>query len=80
MLSQRGYFDLRARAGEVLTGGKKAFGMLVAGPKNLTNDGKFVDDSEKACGKRLDKLFERMRIGTAGHKKEKRKADEPGGG
>ncbi len=80
--------------GQVLTGGKKAFGMLVAGAKNSTasltlslvdaksgdilaymrllNDGKFVDDSEKAYGKKLDKLFKQMRIGDTGQKSKKK--------
>jgi hypothetical protein len=76
--------------GRVLTGGKKAFGILVAGPSastaflelslvdaksgdvlaylRLLNNGKFVDDSEKAYGSRLDKLFKRMKIGSTGQK------------
>jgi len=76
--------------GQVLTGGKKAFGMLVAGPKTSTaylelslvdaksgdvlaylrllNNGKFVDDSEKAYGSRLDKLFKNMKIGSTAKK------------
>jgi hypothetical protein len=76
--------------GQVLTGGKKAFGILVAGPSastaflelslvdaksgdvlaylRLLNNGKFVDDSEKAYGSRLDKLFKRMKIGSTGQK------------
>lgn len=76
--------------GQVLTGGKKAFGILVAGPSastaflelslvdaksgdvlaylRLLNNGKFVNDSEKAYGSRLDKLFKRMKIGSTGQK------------
>ena len=76
--------------GQVLTGGKKAFGMLVAGASASTaflelslvdarsgevlaylcllNDGKFVNDSEKAYGSRLDKLFKRMKIGNVARK------------
>lgn len=79
--------------GRVLTGGKKAFGLLVAGPSSSTafltlalvdaksgdilaymrllNNGKFVDDSEKAYGKRLDKMFKQMKIGATSQKKKK---------
>ncbi len=81
--------------GQVLTGGKKAFGLLVAGPKSSTgfltlslvdaksgeilaymrllNNGKFVNDSEQVYRKRLDKLFERMHLGTSGQDKKKKK-------
>ena len=80
--------------GQVLTGGKKAFGILVAGPSastaflklalvdaksgdilaymRLFNNGKFVDDSEKAYGKRLDKLFKDIKIGNTGAQKKKK--------
>lgn len=80
--------------GQVLTGGKKTFGILLVGPKNSTasltlslvdsksgdilayvrllNNGKFVDDSEKAYGKRLDQILRRMKVGSAGQKKAKR--------
>ena len=76
--------------GQVLTGGKKAFGLLVAGPSastafltlsfvdaksgdvmaylRLLNNGKFVNDSEKAYGNRLDKLFKKMNLGNARRK------------
>jgi hypothetical protein len=79
--------------GQVLTGGKKAFGALIAGPSastasltlslvdaksgdvlaymHLSNAEKFVNDSEKAYGKRLDKLFSKMKIGSTGEKKAK---------
>jgi hypothetical protein len=72
--------------GQVLTGGKKAFGLIVGGPATSTgfvavslvdaksgdvlayvrlfNNGAFVDDSEKAYGKRLDKVFKQMKIGA----------------
>jgi hypothetical protein len=74
--------------GQVLTGGKKAFGMLVAAPSSstafltlslvdaksgdvlaylrLANNGKFLHDSEKAYGTTLNKIFKRMKIGSAG--------------
>jgi len=77
--------------GQVLTGGKAAFGILIGGPSSsmgflklslvdaksgdilaymrLVNNGKFADDSEKAYGKELDKLFKKMRIGNAPKKK-----------
>ncbi|HMD70812.1 MAG TPA: hypothetical protein VKF41_05680 [Bryobacteraceae bacterium] len=77
--------------GQVLTGGKKAFGILVAGASastasltlslvdaksgdvlaymHLMNAEKFVNDSEKAYGSRLDKLFKQMKIGNTGQKK-----------
>lgn len=79
--------------GQVLTGGKKAFGILVAGPSSSTasltfslveaksgdvlayvklfNNGAFVDDSEKAYGKRLDKILKQMKIGSTGQNTKK---------
>jgi len=78
-------------SGQVLTGGKKAFGILVGGASastasmtlslvdaksgdvlaymHLMNSEKFVKDTEKAYGSRLDKLFKQMKIGTTGQKK-----------
>ena len=72
--------------GDVLTGGKKAMGLLVPGPKsstasllltivdaktgevlafvNMWNNGKFVDDSEKAFGHALDEQFRKIGVGT----------------
>jgi hypothetical protein len=77
--------------GQVLTGGKKAFGILLAGPKDsmatliltmadaktgeilafvrLVNADKFVNDSEKAFGKALDKQFKKMKVGTTADNK-----------
>jgi hypothetical protein len=82
--------------GQVLTGGKKAFGVLVFGATNsmayltlslvdaksgdilaylrLVNNGKFVSDSEKAYGSKLNKMFKQMKIGTTGKKGKKGKA------
>jgi hypothetical protein len=79
--------------GQVLTGGKKAFGILVAGPRSSTaflklalvdsksgdilayllllNSGQFENDSEKAYGQRLDKMFKQMKIGSTGQLKTK---------
>jgi len=81
--------------GQVLTGGKRAFGVLIAGPKSSTasltlslvdaksgdvlaymhliNADRFVNDSEKAYGSRLDKLFKQMKIGNTGQKKKAKK-------
>jgi hypothetical protein len=82
-------------SGQVLTGGKKAMGILVGGAKDSTahlalsmadaktgeilafvrmnNAGKFVDDSEKAYGKALDKQFGKMKIGSNPGGKKKKK-------
>jgi hypothetical protein len=38
----------------------------------LFNNGKFVSDSEKAYGNRLDKMFKKMNIGGAGQKQRKK--------
>lgn len=79
--------------GQVLTGGKKAFGILLAGPSastatliltmadaktgeilafvRMVNADKFVNDSEKAFGKALDKQFNKMKIGTTAENKKK---------
>ena len=73
--------------GQVLTGGKKAMGILVGGAKNSTgwltlsfvdaktgdilafvrmlNDGKFVNDSEKAYGNALNKQFKKLKLGSS---------------
>jgi len=81
--------------GQVLTGGKKAFGILLTGPSastasltlslvdaksgdvlaymHLMNAEKFVNDSEKAYGSRLDKLFKQMKIGNTNQPKKKPK-------
>lgn len=84
--------------GQVLTGGKKAMGMLIGGPANsgatliltmadaktgeiltfarLVNingvgDGQqFLDNTEKAYGKALDKQLNKMKIGSSPAKKE----------
>jgi hypothetical protein len=82
--------------GRVLTGGKQAFGILVAGPSSSTafmtlslvdaksgeilaymrllNAGKFVKDSDKAYGKRLDKMFKQMKIGNTSQAKKQKRA------
>jgi hypothetical protein len=80
--------------GQVLTGGKKALGILVGRASastasmtmslvdaksgdilaymHLMNADKFVNDSEKAYGGRLDKLFKQMKIGTTGQNQKKK--------
>jgi hypothetical protein len=82
--------------GEVLTGGKKTFGLFVPGQPasstsslvltiadsktgeilayaRLMNDGKFVNDSEKAYGGALDKQFKKMRVGTTADELKKKR-------
>ena len=76
--------------GQVLTGGKKAMGMLIGGAANsgatliltmadaktgeiltfarlvnITGGQQFMDDTEKAYGKALDKQLSKMKIGQA---------------
>ena len=81
--------------GQVLTGGKKAMGMLFGGAAasdaililtmadaktgeiltfarlvNVTGGQQFLDDTEKAYGKALDKQLNKMKIGSGPAKKE----------
>jgi len=81
--------------GQVLTGGKKAMGMLIGGASasnatliltmadaktgeiltfarlvNVTGGQQFMDDTEKAYGKTLDKQLNKLKIGSNSVKKE----------
>lgn len=80
--------------GRVLTGGKKAMGILIGGPSasaatliltmadaktgeilafarlaNVTSGQQFLDDTEKAYGKALDKQLIKLKIGQGAEKK-----------